>query len=603
MPSGAVALTIDATGELRLSAANNEASHLLGIDLRDKEGRPLVDIFPDELVNAVARTQTERSLEDFVRPDGRAFRMRLLPLGENAVGVLFVEVTERRRQEAALRASEQRFRVVARATHDALWDQDLSTGRVWRSDSFATLFGYAPGEVGLDADWWRARVHPDDLPRIQEGMAAQHTGQEVYSAEYRFRRGDGTYAHVFDRGVLLRDVKGKPSRVIGAMMDITERRAMEARLLLSDRMSALGTLAAGVAHEINNPLSYVIANLGIVTEGIKQLDGGAAFVSALEEAREGALRVHRIVADLTIFARAGEERKIPCDLARVLDAALHLAEHEIRRRARLVRLLGTVPRVMGDEARLGQLFLNLVVNAAQAIPIGDPDRNEIRIVAQTIGGRAVVEVHDTGPGMPPEVVGRVFDPFFTQKPIGAGTGLGLSVCHGIVTALGGEISVESTAGRGSMFRVALPAAPVEQAEPAKSSGTGTGSGTGGRASGPRSGRILIIDDEPLVGRMVERALGREHQVSAVTSGREALSRIEAGARFDLILCDLMMPEMTGMEVFERLSALAPEQAEVTVFLTGGAFTRRAREFLEHRPCLEKPFDLSALEALVRQRIV
>jgi CheY-like chemotaxis protein len=150
--------------------------------------------------------------------------------------------------------------------------------------------------------------------------------------------------------------------------------------------------------------------------------------------------------------------------------------------------------------------------------------------------------------------------------------------------------------------VALPAAPADSPPPAKTSGAGAASGAGGPPQ-PRSGRILIIDDEPLVGRMVERALGREHQVSAVTSGREALSRIEGGARFDLILCDLMMPEMTGMEVFERLAAVAPDQAKATVFLTGGAFTRRAREFLEDRPCLEKPFDLSALEALVRQRIV
>jgi PAS domain S-box-containing protein len=525
-------------------------------------------------------------------------------------------------REAALRASEERFRIVARVTNDAIWEMDLETLRVEHADNFAAIFGYRPEDVGEDVAWWYQRIHPDDRARVDATLAAwRASGDDTCVGEYRFRRADGTWAHVFDRGMMMRDAAGRPVRFIGAMMDVSERKQMEAKLAVADRLAALGTLAAGVAHEINNPLSYVIANVRIVEERLRKLAGGldpsagarpapdpadpaalrealTSAAAALDEAREGAERVHRIVADLKAFAGAEEERRSRVDVRRALEAALNLAEHEVRRRARLVRDLADVPPVLANEARLGQVFLTLVVNAAESIPAGDPAANEVRVSARRDdGGRAVIEVRDTGPGLGAEARGRIFDPFFSVRASGERAGLGLSICHAIVTAFGGEVQVDSELGRGTCFRVVLPAAGGASAQP-----TPPPAAPSRPPAAPRPGRILVVDDEPMVGRMVERALGHAHRIASVTSGKDALARLVAGERFDVILCDLMMPSMSGMDLHERVLALDPDQAERMVFLSGGAFTPRAREFLARHPSLEKPFDLRALEAAIEARI-
>jgi CheY-like chemotaxis protein len=213
-------------------------------------------------------------------------------------------------------------------------------------------------------------------------------------------------------------------------------------------------------------------------------------------------------------------------------------------------------------------------------------------------GQVVIEVRDTGSGMPPEVMKRLFTPFFTTKPVGQGTGLGLSICHRMVTALGGTIAVESEVGKGSVFRVCLPpAAPESDVLPALSERPGT------LQTGPR-GRILVIDDEEPIARAVQRILKGEHEVVLTHAAMEAIARIRAGERFDVILCDLMMPEVTGMEFYGLLQALAPAQAERVVFVTGGAFTPKARAFLDEVPNarLEKPFESRSLRALIRDRM-
>jgi CheY-like chemotaxis protein len=216
----------------------------------------------------------------------------------------------------------------------------------------------------------------------------------------------------------------------------------------------------------------------------------------------------------------------------------------------------------------------------------------IRLVTgMDAAGRVVVEVRDTGSGVPVELLGRIFEPFFTTKPVGVGTGLGLSICHNIVSSLGGEITVENQSGQGACFRVALWPAPQESgARPAAP-----------RTAGGRRGRLLVIDDEPSVGAAVGRLLAAEHEVVTVSVAREALACFEQGERFDVILCDLMMPEMPGTELYAAIAALAPDQAERIVFMTGGAFTSRAREFLAHVPNLrvDKPFDSENLRAVIR----
>jgi two-component system cell cycle sensor histidine kinase/response regulator CckA len=370
-----------------------------------------------------------------------------------------------------------------------------------------------------------------------------------------------------------------------------EREALQARVSQSDRLASVGLLSAGIAHEINNPLSYILSNLGHALEllgdagGSLPASGRAEVVSTLAEATGGAERVRQIVRELMTFSRSDDDRRVAVDVEKVLEATLRLVGHEIRNRAHLVCDFGEVPPVDGSELHLSQVFLNLVMNAVQAMPEGDFGHHELRLSTRlTADGRVSVEVRDTGSGIPPEILGRVFDPFFTTKPVGVGTGLGLSICHSLVARGGGEIRVESAVGRGTSFTVFLPMAKPRAAPPAVAAPPAP-------PVAARRGHLLVIDDEPIVGRMLGRLLAREHAVEVLTSAREAIARIEAGERFDAIFCDLMMPELSGVELHGELLRVAPDQAARMVFVTGGAFGASAIEFLDRvpNPRLFKPF--------------
>jgi CheY-like chemotaxis protein len=273
-----------------------------------------------------------------------------------------------------------------------------------------------------------------------------------------------------------------------------------------------------------------------------------------------------------------------------------MAWNEIRHRAKLVKHYNKVPRVDANESRLGQVFLNLIVNAVQAMPEGNVAGNELRVTTGIEEGRVVIRISDTGCGMTPDVQARLFTPFFTTKPTGVGTGLGLAISHKIITSLGGTLTFTSTAGQGTEFKVSLPVAPPD-AVPVTDRVPLVGSAV-------RRGRVLVVDDEESLAQAIRRYLTNEHEVDAVSNGREALDRISAGERYDVILCDLMMPQMTGMELHEAVLKLDPDQARRMVFLTGGAFTQSAREFMEtiENPRIEKPFDLKALRSLVNDLI-
>jgi CheY-like chemotaxis protein len=257
---------------------------------------------------------------------------------------------------------------------------------------------------------------------------------------------------------------------------------------------------------------------------------------------------------------------------------------------------GPVPKVHADAARLAQVFINLLINAVQALDESKAASNRVEVRTSTTGeGWAVVEIRDTGYGIPPENMSRIFDPFFSTKPIGSGSGLGLSICHGIVSALGGRIEVESELGRGSSFRVVLPPDRTEPAisEPARDE----------RPKHVR-GRVLVIDDERLILTTIRRTLSSTHDVEVASSADVAMARIEHGEAFDLMLCDLMMPGMGGIELYEKMKTFAPAMVGRMAFLTGGAFTPRARAFLESSdvPWIEKPFEVRELSRFVDELV-
>jgi CheY-like chemotaxis protein len=234
--------------------------------------------------------------------------------------------------------------------------------------------------------------------------------------------------------------------------------------------------------------------------------------------------------------------------------------------------------VRGNGSRLGQVFLNLLLNAAQAIPEGHADANLIRVRATTHENEVIIEIEDTGAGIPGSIIKRIFDPFFTTKAPGVGMGLGLTISHQIVRAMDGQITVSSRPGSGTTFTVTLPAAPPELPRARASKTT---------AASERA-RVLVIDDEPAVGRSLCALLARTHEATGVTHAHEALELLRSGHEYDVILCDLMMPEVSGIDLYRLLE---PRQRERVVFMTGGAFTPQAREFLAHNHCprLEKPF--------------
>ena len=377
-----------------------------------------------------------------------------------------------------------------------------------------------------------------------------------------------------------------------------ERQRLYARLAVADRMVSIGTLAGGFAHELNNPLCYVTANLAFIAEEATALAGrlGAAeggdaalaettaqLVDAAADARDGVEKLRGLVLDLQTLARGEDGPLAPLDLTHVLGSAIRVAASETKHRARVeCQLAAALPPVRANEAQLGQVFLNLLVNAAHAIPAGSPSPQSIRIRSFTAPGpRVVVEVSDTGCGIPAGQLEQIFEPFFSTRAPGTGAGLGLSLCRSIVGSLGGEIEVESRVGAGSTFRVLLPVALAEaDEEPVKRP-----------RPTPRRGRILVVDDEPMVGTVMQRTLGGELDVVSVTSGPAALARLRGGERYDLVFCDLLMPGMTGVELHAELQRLDPALAGRMVFLTGGAFTPATQAFLA-RPgveFIEKPF--------------
>jgi nitrogen-specific signal transduction histidine kinase/ActR/RegA family two-component response regulator len=371
-----------------------------------------------------------------------------------------------------------------------------------------------------------------------------------------------------------------------------------------ERLASLGRLAAGVAHEINNPLAYVLGSVELVERALAELRAlhGAAPHSeqllddaqaALENARNGVERIRHTVKDLTAFSRAAPDSLRPVDVEAVLDTSLKLAWNDLRHRARVVKELTLAPRVIADQGRLTQVFLNLLLNAAHSIP--DGRQGMIRVSTRSEGGNVVVTIEDDGTGISAEDLPYVFDPFFAPSGASAGAGLGLAICKNVVTALEGTITVTSQPDVGSRFTVTLQAAGA-------SSVSAVGNRAGSRERVTNRARILIIDDEPLLGQTLRFAFQDRHDVEVAASGREGLERLTRDSEFDLVLCDLMMPDVSGEHVYRAVRERSPALVPRFVFMTGGAFTERAQEFLAHFDGrqLEKPFNIDEVESLLTE---
>ena len=515
---------------------------------------------------------------------------------------------ERRRADRVRQRAEESFRLIIESSPDLivvhrdgviLYANPTTRHRLGWGD--ATVTGEPLSAIVLAHDARATRTPPRKTER--DGRSAA-----TIEERWRCRDGQAIAVEVVHGEVVF---EGEAAKLLMAR-DLTERNQIAAAMIEMDRMAAIGILAAGVGHEINNPLAYVLANLEFVTSELEVIVGELPrpsyerlearildLMQALADTNHGAQRVRAIVGDLRTFSRADDEVMSNVDVRQVLDSSIRMAAVQLRQRATIVKNYDEVPFVIANESRLGQVFLNLVVNAAQALPEGLPSENRIVLSTREDGESVVVEVADTGSGIPADVLPRIFEPFFTTKKVGQGTGLGLSICRRIVAQLGGDIAVTSGSS-GTIFVLRLPRAPAESERLVRAATAPRES----RDLQGRRGRILCVDDEPALGLALKRVLVPEHDVEVMTSARDALDLVKSGERFDVLLCDLMMPTMTGMDLHRELSILDPDLARKMVFLSGGAFTARAREFLDAVPNarLEKPVGIDALRAAIDEML-
>ena len=495
------------------------------------------------------------------------------------------DLTKERQTRAALAKSEARFRFLLDQAPDGVGV--VQDGKiVYLNPAARDIIGGGAG-VDLVGHPIQDFVVPEELPRSQQRLRELEEHRAgLPPAEYRLK-------HAPDRHVEIKSVpiewEGAPA-ILSFSRDVTERKAIEARLVEADRLAALGTLAAAVAHEINNPLTYVQLTAQRIARALADRPDVR---EALQDIQHGIARIASISAGLRSFARADDAVPGPVDLVRVVERALQMVNNDLRHRAKLVKHLPAMPDVLGTAGKLEQVIVNLLLNAIQALPATPTTPGTIGVtLSRRDRGLVALAISDNGRGMPAEVRKRIFEPFFTTRPAGESMGLGLAVSKTIIDSLGGTIEVASTEGAGTTVTLVLPlhaaSAPAAPEPPVD-------------VTAETRRRVLVIDDEPLVRNVLAKLLAESHTVTAVASGAEGLYLL-ATTTFDVIICDVMMPGMNGREVYRRIAQAHPGLERRLVFISGGTFAPELEAFLETipNPKLAKPFRLDEVLAVVDQ---
>ena len=533
------------------------------------------------------------------------------------------------RLRLALAAAQGRLRLLSAHTSGIIFELNAQGRfvRVWASDPSLLarpepeLIGRTVSEaIGPEL----GAVHDN---AVREALPSGR-GNEY---EYELAVPGGTLHFAASSVVVPADTDSTERAVIVWIRDITEQVRTRAKLLQHERLAALGRLAAGVAHEINNPLAYVLYNIESLTEDLPKVEAAVAQVhsvlqnrvgaevseaafgnaaailtpSALhdlteraEEALGGTEPIRSISQAIGTFSRVERSQSSSVDLNYAVECAITMAHTDIKLLAQLTIDLGEIPPVQATIGKLSQVFLNLLINATHAFDASKVEHNRLTVRTWCEGNDVLAEVRDTGQGMSKEQLSRIFEPFYTTKGVGMGSGLGLSICRNILTEFGGDIRAESEPGRGSRFIIRLPADLGEGKQPAETA-------VAEPARSTLRGRLLVVDDEPAIRALMVRLLGQQHDIVTAESGKEAQLLLEHDSAFDVILCDLMMPGMTGMDLHEWLVAENGKLAARVVFITGGAFTPKSTEYLASTDILtlEKPYQPATLRQLVAERVL
>jgi PAS domain S-box-containing protein len=492
------------------------------------------------------------------------------------------DITDRKKTEQRLRLSEERFRLVAGASNDVIWDCDLKSGKMWWNDKLLRVFGHDASQFTDKLTWWDANIHPDEQKEILRNMQDIIDGSDEYwKLKYRFRRSDGSYAHVLDRGSVLRDENGKATRILGNMTDISERLRLEDQLRQSQKMEAIGKLTGGVAHDFNNLLAIIMGNLELLKEEMKinrlppedtheLIDAGIAAV------QRGSDLTHQMLSYARKARLAPEEtnlntvvRETESWVRRTIDSNIEI-KTTLDSELKLTRV---------DTNSLQNAIVNLLLNARDAMKAGgtifietaNVSADDPRIASKDLPhaphGLVMLSISDNGPGIAPENLDRVFDPFFTTKPVGEGSGLGLSMVQGFVSQSEGVIQIFSEANLGTTVSLCFKAlAPQHQDNMGRRAGLKDANQSSAQTQ--PAGRILLAEDEPDVRKMLARTLSNAgYSVVTAKSGDEALGIFSNDTGFDLVLTDISMPgSLDGNDLAKACRALS---SEVPIILLSG----------------------------------
>ncbi|HEY5723080.1 MAG TPA: PAS domain S-box protein [Allosphingosinicella sp.] len=619
--AAAIAASLDAVilfdEDGRIVDFNPAAEHILGYERAEAIGRPIVDlIVPPHLRRGpglprlVAGGQSAllgaRADTEVLMKDGTIFP------GELAVTEL--EVPGRRLFSAVLRnlgargtrqeleMMRQRLELAVEGAKIGIWTYDPRTGSVWYSDRSHEIYGLERQPV-VEARTLRSRVHPDDWEKLAVPYYQGFPDKPV-AIEYRVVRPNGDIRWVYALGEAARDEKGEIHTVNGIHFDITDRKLGEEELarsrealLQSEKLGALGSLLAGVSHELNNPLAAIVGQAEMLQEDSQ----GTVFEERARKISAAADRCSRIVRTFLAMARQREPKRELVEVNDMIGAALEITEYGLRTSGVGVRVTyGTgLPLIEGDRDQLHQVLVNLIVNAQQAMEKGE-EFEKILTIRTSVdrAGRVLIDLSDTGPGVPEDLRRRIFEPFFTTKKqgIGTGTGIGLSFSQGIVDAHGGSLSIEPSR-RGAQFRISLPPAAV---------GTSDEAGPERHEEWPAAPvmvtpkHALIVEDEPDVADTLRELVEREgYRVTVARNGAQAFTAIDQ-EDFDLLMSDVRMPLLNGRELYERLTEIRPELVKRMSFVTGDTIGDSMADFLRStgRPILEKPFTKAGVRTML-----
>jgi len=598
----------------RVAYLNGHAERLLRVSRADAMGRVIWDLFP-EAIGSTFQVEYERAVttgatgtfQEFYPPLDAWFDVSAYP-NPDGLAIYFRDVTEKHARDAALFEAEERFRLLSRATSDAIWDWDVKNDHVWRSDGFQVLFGLRIDQVEPTSGSWRERVHPDDRERVVTSIrSAIDGGAADWDAEYRFERAGSGYARVQDRATIIRDGDGGAVRIVGAMTDVSTQRALESQLQQAQRLEAIGQLTGGVAHDFNNLLTVILGYSELLAEELRDdRDRRELAETAIRAARRGAELTQQLLA----FARQTPLAPRSVDINALVTGMTGLLQRTLGEEIEVDIVQDpSVWAALVDPAQLENALLNLAINARDAMkPAGGRltietdnvvlDTEYAEIAPDVAPGRYVrIAVTDTGVGISGDVIDRVFDPFFTTKETGKGTGLGLSMVFGFIKQTGGHIRIYSERGEGTTIRMYLPTtgdlATLDDAVPPYDEAI-----PGGRET------VLLVEDDDLVRRYAQDQLTAfGYVVVPAADGPSALRVLTERDDIDLLFTDIVMPG--GMNGRELAEAVRASGRLLPVLFTSGY----AQDAIVHHGRLDpgvqllgKPYSRAALARAIRSAL-